>query len=229
MGWPYDAWWSGSPFIDFGPSYPYPELGGGITIPIGIGYPPVSAGGVQGNQNLPTPDDEKKNKDAFRKQILQGMMQAGIMALLMGGRGATGMRYSIKDKASSAPADPKVTPMRWENYAPPQGYVPGTSPGFVPGGWVPGFAQGGAVDEGEYITGPGAGMDDMVPAVTTSGQPVVLSDGEYVIPADVVSALGDGSSNAGARRLRELVNAVRKKKLGRRSQAPKIKLSLGGK
>lgn len=63
---------------------------------------------------------------------------------------------------------------------------------------------------GTQVQGPGTGRSDHIPAY--------LSNDEYVIPADVVAALGDGSSNAGAKKLRELVVTTRdkyRKKLGR--------------
>lgn len=59
------------------------------------------------------------------------------------------------------------------------------------------------------MRGPGDGMDDMIPASIEGEQDVLLSDGEFVIPADVVSGLGNGSSDAGARALEEMMNRVR--------------------
>ena len=52
-----------------------------------------------------------------------------------------------------------------------------------------------------------------------SGRAAALSDGEFVVPADVVSMMGDGSSNAGARRLYDLVKQIREAKTGTDEQA----------
>lgn len=75
----------------------------------------------------------------------------------------------------------------------------------------------------------GKGMDDDVPAVirlAEGGQPAALSQGEYVIPADVVSMLGDGNSDAGAKVLDQLCRHIRKQKgkhLAKGNQAPPLK------
>ena len=47
--------------------------------------------------------------------------------------------------------------------------------------------------------GVGDGMDDMIPATMEGQQDVVLSDGEFIVPADVVSGLGNGSSDTGSK------------------------------
>lgn len=68
------------------------------------------------------------------------------------------------------------------------------------------------------------GMSDDVPAMIDGHQPAALSQGEYVIPADVVSMLGEGSSDAGARILDEFCAQIRKQKgkhLVKGKQAPR--------
>jgi hypothetical protein len=85
------------------------------------------------------------------------------------------------------------------------------------------FAQGGAVVElqggGKIAVGPGGGLDDLIPTSINGKRAAALSDGEFVIPADVVSMMGDGSSNAGARRLYDLVRQIRQSKTGTSRQA----------
>jgi hypothetical protein len=71
------------------------------------------------------------------------------------------------------------------------------------------------------LKGPGDGMSDMIPA-SNSGNDVLLSDGEYVVPADVVSGLGNGSSDAGAKHLDEMMSRVRQKRTGSKEQARQI-------
>jgi hypothetical protein len=64
-----------------------------------------------------------------------------------------------------------------------------------------GYAQGGLASvapQGMYLGGPTDGMADQIPATIDNRQPAALSDGEFVIPADVVSHLGNGNSDAGA-------------------------------
>ena len=72
------------------------------------------------------------------------------------------------------------------------------------------------------IEGAGGGMDDMVPGMIGSQQPVAVSPGEYIIPADVVSDLGDGSSDAGAAELDAMLGRVRMARGGTADQPPAI-------
>jgi hypothetical protein len=60
---------------------------------------------------------------------------------------------------------------------------------------------GGYSDGGRMLKGPGDGMSDSIPASIANKQPARLADGEFVVPADVVSHLGNGSTDAGARKL----------------------------
>jgi hypothetical protein len=72
------------------------------------------------------------------------------------------------------------------------------------------------------LRGPGDGMSDMIPASVDGQQDVLLSDGEYVVPADVVSGLGNGSSDAGAKHLDEMMARVRQQRTGSKEQAKQI-------
>lgn len=97
--------------------------------------------------------------------------------------------------------------------------------GFANGGYVDepeAFAQGGLVPlagGGKIAIGPGGGLDDLIPTTIGGRRAAALSDGEFVVPADVVSMMGDGSSNAGARRLYDLVKQIREVKTGTETQA----------
>tara|TARA_R100001126_G_scaffold89419_1_gene58393 strand:- start:1180 stop:1689 length:510 start_codon:yes stop_codon:yes gene_type:complete len=64
------------------------------------------------------------------------------------------------------------------------------------------------------IEGMGKGRDDMVQATLEGEQDVLLSDGEFVLPADVVSGIGDGSSKAGEAELMALIDRVRTRRTG---------------
>lgn len=84
------------------------------------------------------------------------------------------------------------------------------------------FARGGVIaleGGGKVAVGPGGGLDDLIPTNIDGRRAAALSDGEFVIPADVVSMMGDGSSNAGARRLYDLVKQIREEKTGTSRQA----------
>jgi len=74
------------------------------------------------------------------------------------------------------------------------------------------------------IKGPGNGMDDMATArMAHGGQKVLLSNDEFIIPADVVSGLGDGSSESGARKLYAMMDRVRMDRTGNKKQPGKVK------
>lgn len=84
------------------------------------------------------------------------------------------------------------------------------------------FAGGGLAElagGGKIAMGPGGGLDDLIPTSIQGRQAASLSDGEFVIPADVVSMMGDGSTRAGSQRLYDLVKGVRSEKTGTAQQA----------
>ena len=72
------------------------------------------------------------------------------------------------------------------------------------------------------VTGAGDGMDDMVPAKLEGEQDVLLSDGEFIVPADVVSGIGNGSSEAGSQRLYDMMDRVRELRTGMTEQPDDI-------
>lgn len=87
-----------------------------------------------------------------------------------------------------------------------------------------GMADGGASHLGDYsdggrmLRGPGDGVSDSIPATIGGKQPARLADGEFVVPARIVSELGNGSSEAGARKLYAMMDRIqsaRKKSVGK--------------
>jgi hypothetical protein len=82
---------------------------------------------------------------------------------------------------------------------------------------------GGYSDGGRMLKGPGDGMSDSIPAVIGKKQPARLADGEFVVPADVVSHLGNGSTDAGAKRLYGMMDKIRRARTGKKKQAPEVK------
>jgi hypothetical protein len=77
--------------------------------------------------------------------------------------------------------------------------------------------------KGGYLNGAGDGMSDSIPATIEGKQPARLADGEFVIPADVVSHLGNGSSKAGSKRLYAMLDKVRRARTGNKKQGKQIK------
>jgi len=78
-------------------------------------------------------------------------------------------------------------------------------------------------DGGRMLRGPGDGMSDDIPGVIAGKQPARLADGEFVVPADVVSHLGNGSTDAGAKKLYSMMDNVRKARTGSKKQGKQIK------
>jgi len=81
---------------------------------------------------------------------------------------------------------------------------------------------GGYSDGGRLLKGPGDGMSDNIPAMIGQKQPARLADGEFVIPADVVSHLGNGSTEAGANVLYKMMDKVRRARTGNAKQGKQI-------
>jgi len=93
------------------------------------------------------------------------------------------------------------------------------------------MAGGGLADLGDYadyagggrmLKGPGDGMSDSIPATIAGKQPARLANDEFVVSADVVSGLGNGSSDAGAKQLYKMMDRVRAARTGKQAQAKQI-------
>jgi hypothetical protein len=103
------------------------------------------------------------------------------------------------------------------------GYTP-----IQPTPYQPQYAGGGLADLGGYsdggrmLKGPGDGMSDDIPATIAGKQPARLANEEFVIPADVVSHLGNGSSEAGAKQLYKMMDRIRKARTGTKKQGKQI-------
>jgi hypothetical protein len=84
------------------------------------------------------------------------------------------------------------------------------------------YAHGGGVNEPRFLSGGGDGMSDSIPANIDGHTEARLADGEFVIPADVVSHLGNGSSKAGAKQLYSMMDRIRKARTGNPKQGKQI-------
>ena len=89
---------------------------------------------------------------------------------------------------------------------------------YAEGGTSDPYNLGSYSDGGRLLKGPGDGVSDSIPATIGKGQPARLADGEFVIPARIVSEIGNGSTEAGARKLYAMMDRIqagRKKSVGR--------------
>jgi hypothetical protein len=104
-----------------------------------------------------------------------------------------------------------------EDYYDYQGNANGGLMGYANGGMMPRYALGGLgalggySDGGRLLKGPGDGVSDSIPAtIGRKKHPARLADGEFVVPARIVSELGNGSTEAGARKLYAMMDRIQK-------------------
>ena len=102
-------------------------------------------------------------------------------------------------QAAAAPAAPATVPAATPAVVEPEKYA---------GGGI--ASLGGYSDGGQLLRGPGDGVSDDIPATIGDKQPARLADGEFVIPARIVSELGNGSTEAGARKLYAMMDRIKK-------------------
>ena len=121
----------------------------------------------------------------------------------------------------------ETTPQEVANYYAGRGYTPAqVLSRYQQLGGTRAFARGGiaslAPSRGYYLGGATDGMADEIPATIEATEPAALSDGEFVIPADVVSHLGNGNSDAGAKMLYSMMDRIRQARTGRKEQGRRI-------
>ena len=115
-----------------------------------------------------------------------------------------GIAQAVQAAEESAPASSVIDDMPVPTYA---------------AGGIANLAKGG---EPRYLSGQTDGMADKIKANINGTQEARLSDGEFVVPADVVSHLGNGNSEAGAERLYTMMDRIRKARTGTKKQGKQI-------
>ena len=161
-------------------------------------------GGTQGSQNMFGKAGEWFGNLTPKQQLLAG--GAGIAGLGMIG---DQLRGGVPKKK---PYSGALSQFRFD----PSAYRPYS---YADGGIA---SLGSYSDGGRMLKGPGDGMSDSIPASIGSKQPARLADGEFVVPADVVSHLGNGSTDAGAKQLYSMMYKVRKARTGNPKQGREI-------
>jgi hypothetical protein len=177
------------------------------------------------------------------QQVQQGLNTLGLRRAATGGLMSSPPTPGLMDGGQSGNVDfmgGDMYPMSQQHrsyYATPTqaptsaqeamaSYEPRTNP--LTGEPTAHMAAGGIADLGSYsdggrmLKGPGDGMSDNIPATIGGKQPARLADGEFVVPADVVSHLGNGSTDAGAKQLYSMMNKVRKARTGTTKQGKEI-------
>jgi hypothetical protein len=179
---------------------------------------------------------------SFQQAMNDPLKYMGDHKMMMAGAaltGATGARYN-----PNIPADTYDNPLKRFHYSPStyrpsfvyaEGGIASLGGNSMVVGGQPSLdnnssnmASGGISNLGSYsdggrmLKGPGDGMSDSIPASIAGKRPARLAQGEFVVPADVVSHLGNGSTDAGANQLYHMMNKVRQARTGRKSQGREI-------
>lgn len=158
-------------------------------------------------------------------------IRAGLSGAAMALPGQTGVRgmpgaVDVGYSTKAGPGNLDLSAFRSINQMPGKGYAQGVnarySVPFAEGGQTE-YNLGGYSDGGRMLKGPGDGMSDSIPGVIGGRQPARLADGEFVVPADVVSHLGNGSTDAGAKKLYAMMDKVRQARVGTKKQGKQIK------
>ena len=161
-----------------------------------------------------------------------GKLPAGLDNLLGGSSEAQASAPAavrsaeVPVEASPAPTIGELEEM--QNIAVMQQVLAGQPVEAQMGGLVSAFAMGGVPSpyfEGR-VMGAGDGMSDSIPFSIEGQQPAILSRDEYVLPADIVSMMGNGSSDAGAGKIDSFINDFRVQKYGRGEQPPETNKGL---
>lgn len=137
--------------------------------------------------------------------------------LLAGGAGIAGLGMIRDQMRGGVPKKKPYSGALSQFQFDPSAYRPYS---YATGGGI--ASLGGYSDGGRMLKGPGDGMSDSIPASIGSKQPARLADGEFVVPADVVSHLGNGSTDAGAKQLYSMMNKVRHARTGNSKQGRQI-------
>ena len=181
--------------------------------------------------NLTAPSDTKKN---LLPALLGGILGALTAPKVGGARGYQGTPAGLSASRtalapSGAPGSGGKRFISQTRYAADGGLMelmptqPNQSVTFMArGGMAKGGPLGGYSDGGRMLKGPGDGMSDSIPATISGKRPARLADGEFVMPADVVSHLGNGSTDAGADVLYEMMEKVRRARTGNPKQGKQI-------
>jgi hypothetical protein len=160
----------------------------------------------------------KYNPQTFRPSVAPGYADGGITAL-----GPQGGMYPQSQMDRTQFATPSQMPVSREVVGADYDarINPYTGDMMMASGGI--SHLGSYSDGGRLLKGPGDGMSDDIPASIADKQPARLADGEFVVPADVVSHLGNGSTDSGAKKLYAMMDNVRKARTGNKKQGKQIK------
>jgi hypothetical protein len=175
-------------------------------------FGPIVTAGLSGELSGPMKDMSPKNKSPYEPYVGPYSMQRPgggpteeELAQYYASNNTGNINYFPGQNTFTSPNGPTFT-----SYA--EGGI-ASLPG--PQESAPGAVEG-------MLSGPGDGMSDSIPANIDGKQEARLADGEFVIPADVVSHIGNGSSKSGSQRLYAMMDAIREARTGNPAQGKQI-------
>jgi hypothetical protein len=155
-------------------------------------------------------------------------LATGAMGRSGGGGSESAPSYATTTQQSAPPPSVASTQFNPAFSMPSMFAMNQTGPGAYYQPTLHRYAEGGVADLGGYaaggklLKGPGDGMSDDIVANIAGKQPARLADGEFVVPADVVSHLGNGSTDAGAKHLYKMMDRIRQARTGNPKQGKRI-------
>jgi hypothetical protein len=172
-------------------------------------------GSRPGGSRPATSTAKKSATGAGGKDNLGLMMALMAMMAMMSDKGKGGSSGSVipnlQANRSLLPYSPTKPGSPNVNYFSPTTYTAKAAEGGLMGLAAGGMSDlGGYSDGGRLLRGPGDGVSDSIPATIGGKQPARLAEGEFVVPARIVSELGNGSTNAGANKLYAMMDRVQK-------------------
>jgi hypothetical protein len=151
------------------------------------------------------------------------MAAGGVASSTSGGEPEVGAQYALSNQGQQTTQVPSQVQALMSQY----GVTPqeaaqtvqalGSGATKMAGGGIAQLAVG-----GKLLKGQGDGMSDSIDANISGARQARLADGEFVVPADVVSHLGNGSTDAGAKQLYSMMDKVRQARTGRKAQGKQI-------
>ena len=157
--------------------------------------------------NAPSTPDTKEVQDRINNTNFSGMDRSSF------GTGTGTSTDKVHDSENSATGERDHDPSNSRGGFLNHGHF---NQRYAYGGGIAALNQGGMYNLGSYsdggrlLRGPGDGVSDSIPATIGEKQPARLADGEFVVPARIVSELGNGSTEAGARKLYAMMDRVQK-------------------
>ena len=199
-------------------------MGGDVPTDPYTGMQKLAAGGISGLRKQLAKDeaDRKAQGEALMEQVGSKVKGPGIFDYTLEQKtGRPDQAAMSMFKGAAKRAGVKVAEMPKANI--PEDFTYTAAKGGIMHG-LGGYSDYAA--GGRLLKGPGDGVSDSIPAVIGDRQPARLADGEFVVPARIVSELGNGSTEAGARQLYAMMDRIQK---GRRKSVGKGKVAVDSK